>query len=373
MADLAELVAQQEQTEAEARGEQGTLEGGWEIDPESALAFAAAAPEKSFFDESGPLQAALCKIDTVDHLDLFAYLAVIELPEAESFTLIFRHGQTGSPGNAIQWAYGDAQSASKAFRNLFLLKTGHTWGKRGEPQSIATADDVGGADDAGSAKNRLWMHLSRSDYGHGDWVVWEYELKQQKGDRAPGWYPYKFLGEEAGVTGATNEYEPSVLMDTLWHQFQANPIVGRVRCVESGDRKYRVNFALKAQTNVLTGTTRPFRRTNRSADEEYARLLQSREQQQLQQDDEFSSVLCTVPMGVAAGGLVNIRSPLDGSMLTIKVPNGLGPGGQFKVELPRPTQQLDMLKAMGFTDEKKCLAALRQAGGDVERAVNLLC
>ena len=54
-----------------------------------------------------------------------------------------------------------------------------TWGKRGEPQSIATADDVGGADDAGSAKNRLWMHLSRSDYGHGDWVVWEYELKQQ--------------------------------------------------------------------------------------------------------------------------------------------------------------------------------------------------
>ena len=78
-------------------------------------------------------------------------------------------------------------------------------------------------------------------------------------------------------------------------------------------------------------------------------------------------------MGVAAGGLVNIRSPLDGSMLTIKVPNGLGPGGQFKVELPRPTQQLDMLKAMGFTDEKKCLAALRQAGGDVERAVNLLC
>ena len=61
-------------------------------------------------------------------------------------------------------------------------------------------------------------------------------------------------------------------MDTLWHQFQANPVVGRVRCIESGSgRKYRVNFALKVQTNVVTGTTRAFRRTDRSADEECVR------------------------------------------------------------------------------------------------------
>ena len=39
-------------------------------------------------------------------------------------------------------------------------------------------------------------------------------------------------------------------MDTLWQQFRENPVAARVRCVESGDRKYRVNFALLAQVRM---------------------------------------------------------------------------------------------------------------------------
>lgn len=61
-----------------------------------------------------------------------------------------------------------------------LDQRAQTWETRSGPQTIASVDDVGGsADDGRSDKNRLWMHLARSDYGHGDWVVWEYELKQQ--------------------------------------------------------------------------------------------------------------------------------------------------------------------------------------------------
>ena len=59
---------------------------------------------------------------------------------------------------------------------------------------------------------------------------------------------------------------------------------------------------------------------------------------------------------------------------------GLAAGGQFLVHVPgaaqqqpRPTKQLEQLKAMGFEDEQKCLDALQRTGGNVEAAINLLC
>ena len=52
---------------------------------------------------------------------------------------------------------------------------------------------------------------------------------------------------------------------------------------------------------------------------------------------------------------------------------GVDPGTKFAVGVPKPQLQLEQLKAMGFTDEEKCLEALRQANGNVEGAVNVLC
>jgi hypothetical protein len=43
------------------------------------------------------------------------------------------------------------------------------------------------------------------------------------------------------------------------------------------------------------------------------------------------------------------------------------------VRLPKPTLQLRQLMDMGFTDEKKNLAALQKTGGNVEAALTYLC
>ena len=106
------------------------------------------------------------------------------------------------------------------------------------------------------------------------------------------------------------------------------------------------------------------------------------------------------PPGAQPGQLIQLVNPIDGAQLTCQVPpvrlrrnfiskqilqcvsstsplfflcsKGLGPSGQFQVRVPKPTLLLSQLNAMGFSDEQKNLAALQQAKGNVELAVNIL-
>mmetsp|Transcript_31471 Transcript_31471/g.91523 ORF Transcript_31471/g.91523 Transcript_31471/m.91523 type:complete len:369 (-) Transcript_31471:296-1402(-) len=157
-------------------------------------------------------------INLAENMDKWYILQCIQTPADGKVHCFTRWGRTGTVGQSKTESFATAAEATAAFEAKYFEKTGRKWRSKAAPVP---------------GKYKL---IVSNDEPLSDSVIWQYWVDDHVDGKSTGWYNYA---------------DPASRTVEEIYQENTRNLDMEVRCVQSGNFSYKVDFKTMTQTNLV--------------------------------------------------------------------------------------------------------------------------